>query len=115
MSNWRAPPGSRLGTDMRPSPIAHQQPSETRHVLLAGGLIVLAGLAAYHNSLGGPFTFDDAGSILENSTIRHLWPPGRALNPPFSGGETVEDGRSSISPSRSTMRSAGRGFGATTR
>jgi protein O-mannosyl-transferase len=74
---------------MKPIPLAPAQATETRSVLLAGGLIVLAGLAAYHNSLGGPFTFDDAGSILENSTIRHLWPPGPALSPPFSGGETV--------------------------
>jgi len=57
--------------------------------LAAAGLIVLAGLAAYHNSLDGPFTFDDAGSILENSTIHRLWPPVPALTPPFSGGETV--------------------------
>jgi Flp pilus assembly protein TadD len=55
----------------------------------AGAVIVLAALAAYHNSLTGPFTFDDAGSILENATIRHLWPPGPALSPPFAGGETV--------------------------
>ena len=53
--------------------------------IAAGVIIFLAGLAAYHNSLSGPFTFDDAGSILENSTIHHLWPPGPALSPPFSG------------------------------
>ena len=58
-------------------------------IFVAGGLIVLGGLAAYHNSLSGPFTFDDAGSILENSTIRHLWPLGSVLTPPSSGGQTV--------------------------
>jgi hypothetical protein len=35
-------------------------------------VIVLAGLAAYHNSLSAPFVFDDQQSILENATIRHL-------------------------------------------
>jgi len=69
------------------------QPPERRPraptAVLAALLIVAAGLAAYANSLAGPFTFDDAGSILENPTIRHLWPPGPALAPPYAGGETV--------------------------
>jgi protein O-mannosyl-transferase len=52
-------------------------------------VIVLAALAAYHNSFGGPFTFDDAGSIQENRTIRHLWPLGPVLSPPSALGQTV--------------------------
>ena len=43
-------------------------------VLGAAGIIVLAGLLAYHNSFGGPFIFDDRPSIPENPTIRRLWP-----------------------------------------
>jgi len=48
-------------------------------------LIVLAGLAAYHNSLRGPFIFDDIDSIKNNSTIRSLWPIWSALSPPGYG------------------------------
>jgi hypothetical protein len=38
-------------------------------------------LAAYSNSFGGPFVYDDIPAILENTTIRNLWdaflpPPG---------------------------------------
>ena len=47
--------------------------------------IVLAGIAAYHNSLNGPFIFDDVQSIPENSTIRSLWPIWTVLSPPKEG------------------------------
>ena len=50
-------------------------------VILAGGLIVLAGLAAYGNSFGGAFIYDDRVSIVENSTIRHCWPIWKAFAP----------------------------------
>ena len=74
---------------MRTAALPTPAPRGDRRALWAGAVIFLAGLAVYANSLAGPFTFDDAGSILENSTIHHLWPPGPALHPPFSGGETV--------------------------
>lgn len=48
----------------------------------AAGLIVLFGLAAYINSLSGPFVFDDLPSIVSNPTLRALWPPGSVLHPP---------------------------------
>jgi tetratricopeptide (TPR) repeat protein len=51
-------------------------------IFLAGSIIVLATLAAYHNSLSGPFIFDDVPGIQENATIRHLRPIWRALTPP---------------------------------
>ena len=57
-------------------------------LLLAATLIVLAGLAAYSNSFSGPFIYDDESAILNNSTIRQLWPVGPVLSPP-SHGETV--------------------------
>jgi tetratricopeptide (TPR) repeat protein len=41
---------------------------------LAGALIVVAVVAAYGNSLHGPFVFDDQSDIVENPSIRHLWP-----------------------------------------
>ena len=53
-------------------------------------LVVAAGLLAYCNSFTGPFIFDDAHSIQENSTIRHLWPIWQPLAPPHQGGITVE-------------------------
>jgi len=49
-------------------------------VILAGASLVLAALAAYHNSFSGPFIWDDLFSITGNPTIRHwssaLLPPG---------------------------------------
>ena len=53
-------------------------------------MVVAAGLWAYHNSFTGPFVYDDVESILENPTIRHLWPIWDALSPPYRGGLTVE-------------------------
>jgi tetratricopeptide (TPR) repeat protein len=52
-------------------------------------LVVAAGLLAYHNSCAGSFFHDDFGSILENPTIRHLWPIWQPLSPPHEGGLTV--------------------------
>jgi tetratricopeptide (TPR) repeat protein len=51
--------------------------------LLAGGIVVLAALAAYANSFSGPFLFDDVGSITNNPTILHF---GSALSPPLDAG-----------------------------
>ena len=47
-------------------------------------LVLAAGLA-YHNTLQVPFLFDDDDSITNNPSIYHLWPLGRALNPPSTG------------------------------
>ena len=41
---------------------------------LLPGLILLAGVWAYHNSFAVPFLFDDVGHIVENIRIRQLWP-----------------------------------------
>ena len=51
-------------------------------VYLAAAAIVVAGVVAYCNSLGGPFVFDDSSSIVSNPTIRSLWPPWAPLGPP---------------------------------
>ena len=40
--------------------------------LAALALLALAALVTYHNSLDGPFIFDDEPSIVRNSDIRHL-------------------------------------------
>jgi tetratricopeptide (TPR) repeat protein len=49
-------------------------------MLLAPAILLAAVLAAYSNSLRGPFVFDDPASIADNPTIQSLWtsfaPPG---------------------------------------
>jgi len=57
---------------------------------IGGWVIVLFGLAAYSGSFEGPFILDDRASILENPSIRHLWPFWAALRPPHAEGLTVE-------------------------
>ena len=47
-------------------------------------VICAAALVAYHNSLHGPFVFDDASSITTNPTIRQLWPLTTPLSPPVT-------------------------------
>ncbi len=47
-------------------------------------LIIAAAFAAYHNSFSGPFVFDDIAAIVDNPSIRHLWPITRVLAPPLA-------------------------------
>jgi tetratricopeptide (TPR) repeat protein len=63
-----------------PTPSA--APSSLPVTVLAAGVIVLASAAAYSGSFTGPFILDDTASILDNATIRQLWPIWRPLNPP---------------------------------
>jgi tetratricopeptide (TPR) repeat protein len=56
---------------------------------LAACAIGLAAAGAYANSLSTPFLFLDQSAIVDNPTIRHLWPPGRVLLPPSAGGLAV--------------------------
>jgi Flp pilus assembly protein TadD len=58
----------------------------TPHAWVFPALIALATLIAYSNSLHAPFIFDDVQSILENPTIRGLWPPQRFFELPVSYG-----------------------------
>lgn len=60
-----------------------------RPIILAGFIIVLAALAAYHNTFRVPFLMDDASSILENKSIKQLWPLSVPLSPPPDYGLTV--------------------------
>ena len=62
--------------------------SSRRVVAVACGALVLAVFAAYANSLSGPFVYDDKDSIVNNLTLRHLWPLSEVLAP-LSGGLTV--------------------------
>ena len=50
------------------------------------GVLVLAAAAAFSNSFAGAFVYDDLTGIVENPTIRHLWPPGTVLSPPPTAG-----------------------------
>jgi tetratricopeptide (TPR) repeat protein len=47
-------------------------------------LLAAVGLAVYANSLAGAFIYDDAVAIVDNRTIRHLWPPWDVFSPPPS-------------------------------
>jgi tetratricopeptide (TPR) repeat protein len=52
-------------------------------------VLVAAGVLAYHNSFTGQLIHDDFGSILQNPTIRRLWPIWQPLSPPRHTGTTV--------------------------
>lgn len=56
-----------------------------RNLLLAGALLGLAAVAAYHGTFAVPFLFDDKTAITDNPTIRQLWPLTPALSPPNDG------------------------------
>lgn len=53
-------------------------------------VLVGAIFAVYANSLAGPFVFDDPLAIVENPTIRKLWPLRDVLMPPRGEGLSVE-------------------------
>jgi len=74
-----------------PSPLAAPLPPPRSSILLAGGLVALAALAAYHNSFSDAFVLDDVRSIVENPTLRRLWPLSVPLHPP--NGDLTVNGR----------------------
>jgi protein O-mannosyl-transferase len=49
---------------------------------LAVVAIGLGILGAYHHGFSGPFIFDDETAVLDNPSIRHLWPIWRSFSPP---------------------------------
>src|SRR5215217_4296061 len=51
------------------------------HAWAAPALLVLLTAAAYHNSFGGPFVYDDE-AITSNPHIRRLWPVWEAAKAP---------------------------------
>ena len=66
------------------SPTPREKPS-LRARAVAGlfpALLIVAGLAAYHNSFNGPFIFDDIRAIPENPRIRKLWPLSEVVASP---------------------------------
>jgi protein O-mannosyl-transferase len=60
-----------------------------RHIYAVAGVIVVACALAYGNSFVVPLIFDDEESILNNPTIKRLWPPWGMLIPP-GNGEAVQ-------------------------
>ena len=58
-------------------------------IWLAAVLLLAATFTAYHNSLAGPFVFDDGPAIPGNPSIRHLSAIGDVLSPPREHGQTV--------------------------
>lgn len=81
----------------------------------ASTLLVLAVAAVWAGSLSAPFEFDDHASILDNTTLRQLW-PAAWLRPPATAGETVS-GRPVLNLSLALNYAAGgldvRGYRAT--
>jgi tetratricopeptide (TPR) repeat protein len=73
-----------------------------RAILAAAGVIALAAGAAYGNTFGAPFVFDDAASIADNPTLRGFW---TAFAPP-AGGLTVS-GRPLVNASLALNRALG--------
>jgi tetratricopeptide (TPR) repeat protein len=70
-----------MNAPSKPGPAPEPRPA----ALLCAAAIVLATIAAYSRSLGGPFLYDDVDSIPGNPTIRHLStallaPPGGTVS-----------------------------------
>jgi len=69
----------------KPQPLA-APPFSGRRTALFAVLVIGAVALAYHNSLDGPFIFDDHVSIEQNPNVRELRPLTRAMGaPPASG------------------------------
>jgi len=78
MASHKAHPSRPVMAD-RPAP-GRESPWATPACLL---LIIFAACVAYHNSFSGPFVFDDIAAIVDNPSIRHLWPITRVMRPPL--------------------------------
>lgn len=52
---------------------------------LAAVVLAVLALAAYWVAIPAPFGFDDHASLVENASIRSLWPLWRPLSPPSTG------------------------------
>jgi protein O-mannosyl-transferase len=72
---------------VNPPPETPARNSRLADALACGG-IAAATVASFWNGLGGTFLFDDVGTVLDNPTIRHLWPIWAPFLPP-AGGYTV--------------------------
>ena len=57
-------------------------PARPGPVFAAAAALIVAALAAYHNSFSGPLVFDDIPSLADNPSIRQGFPFLRSLAPP---------------------------------
>lgn len=57
-----------------------------RHMIYAIIIIIISIATAYGNTFSAPFIFDDTINILENTSIRQLWPPWRSFIIPAETG-----------------------------
>ncbi len=69
MTRRRSPSSPRHGASASPSSTLAPAASRARWLF---ALIAAAGLLTYANALGHPFVFDDAGSVVDNPTIRAI-------------------------------------------
>jgi len=77
--------GQSRGKDAKPLNVrGGGLPPETqrRWALASAAVLVAAGVLAYSNSLNGEFLYDDFPAIVDNRSIRALWPPSRILKTP---------------------------------
>jgi tetratricopeptide (TPR) repeat protein len=79
--------GDLVGMGAQPRPPAEPPPPvasapKPRTIWLAAGLLTIAVALAYHNTFAVPFHFDDKAAVLENPSIRQLWPLSAVLAPP---------------------------------
>lgn len=77
-------PGQLTSPALRPVP-----PPALASVAWVVLLIAGAALLAYRNTFLVPLLFDDISAIVDNSTLRQLWPPWQALSPPPGGTTTA--------------------------
>jgi tetratricopeptide (TPR) repeat protein len=73
-----------------PPPSAQTSAEAFRHPswrarLAAAVVIAAAAFLAYHNTFSLPFVFDDQVVVIDNTTIRQLWPLGDVLSAPRDG------------------------------
>jgi tetratricopeptide (TPR) repeat protein len=72
---------------MLPDPSLVELPvGRVRRSWLTAGLVAALALAAYHNSFSGALVFDDQSTIIDNPSIRALWPPWVVFSPPPAAG-----------------------------
>lgn len=67
------------------TPVAAQAGQRMLTPVRVAILLLVVSCLVYANSISGAFVFDDNGAIIDNPTIRTLWPPTAVLSPPIDG------------------------------
>jgi protein O-mannosyl-transferase len=57
-----------------------------RSALVSAAILAVGTIAVYGGTLSVPFLLDDKRAIVDNLSIRHLWPLGPVLTPPANTG-----------------------------